>query len=480
MAMTALGVSSSMNAAAATGSVATSGTYVITDPVTVTATWSAVYVKSGCPFENVIIYKDGVFWSPGYVGSVSGSSGRVIPGNTLSPGSHTIQMLYANSWNSKLGEYKYTSTSTSFTITAVDTTSTVSGTIWGQTYPRTGGIITAAIPGALVHDESGARSTMTDTYGHYTLVLPSGTIRTIFAEFHDFATKSKLTPALIGGQSYVVDITLPCQWKECRQPWELRTPALPLNPDETRVFIRDVNGDGITDSVNLFEDAALYRPDLIVEETDYLQNAWARPAPGTFWLEMQGYKFDGVSYLSGAAVSPEDVYPMVKSADAGCYYTSKALVLRWESDLTYGSTLTIPSNYYHSSFTISVTHLGIRTNPYSLLFCYNDGRYNSALDAINLISWPSYYGPSGWPATHGDGTDLQSQMNSKGYPNTVAYNGWGQCSMSSFSTRKDQAITFYGDFVLEVIGNNVLTGNQESLYWSTMGMNVFGYYIDNV
>jgi hypothetical protein len=387
-------------------------------------------------------------------------------------GTWTAEIKWYDYWTQR-----YSSMDSDTTYVTLQGMYTVSGHVYGKNYDQT---VTYALPLATVTAKQETSpgvltgvvyTTTADWFGAYTLAVAEDWLYQMVVSCHDHATSSNLHLGVYADK--VQDFTLRCQWKEYPQPWEA---TYGKNPDLPRLFNRDINGDGTVDSVCLFLDAWLYRGDLSVSWNDFQYNAEDRPAQATFLVELQGFRDSGTYFADPLNGVIPNVVPV---GSTGAYYPAKKMVLYIETDVQYGEVFGIPETYFTPYHTITVDGIHFEANRYSLYFCFNGGRYNKALDPWNEITYDVFTTPSGWP-TVGNGVDLEYQMNNDGYPDTSAYFLSVSADMSSFSTKKDVLIQFYGDFMMELFGISSLTGAEDIAYISTVGMYSFGYYIDYV
>jgi hypothetical protein len=265
---------------------------------------------------------------------------------------------------------------------------------------------------------------------------------------------------LVGGQTYTYNFILPCQWIQWPRPFDSgdysSTDDLPL------VFTRDVNGDGVTDSVNLFLDAHLWDGAYYVEE---------RPGKATFWVELQGYTFGG-TYLTDDN-DWKDVFPIVWPAGSSGYYSSRRVVMSVVTNYVYGDILWTPDYGYSDPYAVHIDGLTFFQVPsvtpgFHTVFCRVDpyggdvSPLQPTVDDFNAGSYAYFYGSSGeysnWPL-RGDGTDTDSQVSTAGYPNTVAFAPYVDCSLASWPTSESHTLSFYGRLVSEFIGTKVSSGS---------------------
>lgn len=371
----------------------------------------------------------------------------------------------------------------STTVTATSGPVWINGFVHGINYDRTSG--SYGIKGATVtiyeettpHAYTGIsyQTTTTDGQGYYTLALPPARNYNFVATDNDHATVDFHVTALTGG-CYNFPVDMRCQWKEGIQPWELD--GYGKDTRQWRAFTRDVDGNGIIDSVNLFADTKL----LQYWEPPYsdVVTMWTSPpANVTAWIELQGYTWDGVSYTRP---QPEYVMPKVWPSGTGCYYTSKMMVMKFKTNVGLNSVVNVPAfpSAGYGAYKLTVQSMEIYSHSPGIAFCLNSpGSYNTALNPFNPITagpWPQV---GAFPAK-GDGTDLFQQMNTmnngypNGRPNTAAFFQVAQCSLSSFNI--PFALSFYGEIFQWLSGTDE-SGAQREVWYSTWGMGEFGFNV---
>lgn len=450
--------------AAASATVSTNKTLYLSGEIPLTyETWSSVYFKDTDYGPNVWVYRDGVLWhTHTTLGTGSHSSNW---GSAPAVGTHTLKLVYAIGWNRYLLGYTTASVSTTFTVSSYYTIS-------GYTYGTTdGGVSKYTLAGATVTAKQETPdglytgiiySATSGTNGYYTMKVAASWVYHMIVSGSDHVTSSYLHLGVYSSKTQ--DFTLKCQWKEYAQRWESAT--IPKDINQPRLFERDVNGDGIVDSVCIFLDAWYLTQGPL--DPDPVS---ARPAQATFMIELQGYRYSGTYFASD---EDTDFYPKVYPSNG--YYTSKKMVLWMETDLALGEVVGFPSST-NPVYTVTVTGVHFESTWPSTIFCFNSGTYNTALDPFNTWLYAYYYGTQSWPV--GDGTDLATQMTTLGYPNTRAYFSTTESSLSTFPTTSDTVINFYGNFELGVVG--VCSANQlesEDMYWDTLNLCEFGFYLD--
>jgi hypothetical protein len=461
--------------------------YLFGEKVTVGSSWSGVYVKSNIGDPAVFISYDGMTWLPVYavngLNLPSGSTTRYLPDAAHFPaypalGPHTLQISYATGWDKVNWMYIYASKSCTFNVKQ---SYTVSGNIWGRPYD---GTTTTPLSGATIYAKqelgvggpyTGIVYTATSgSSGSYSMVVADGMYHFTVTR-NDYVTSDNLDMGV--GISKVQDFTLRCQWKEYPQPRELR--GVPKDEDAARIFTRDVNGDGVIDSVNF-----------ILDTNSYLGSTpvYSRPANTTYWIELRGYTFSG-SYQN---VVGFEYFAVVTPSGPACYYPVKEMVLYIKTNLLYGDSLLVPKSGTTATHVVNVVGLALTRHPTRINFCYcGERKLESALTPFNMPLGPGgsygyFYSNSGqysnWPWTKGDGTDLQRQMapgSGFGCPNTLAFYIYAQCYLGSWPQTTNHAIIFNGEFQSTFNGLNPSSGLIEQLFYTTLRLQIWGYYIMN-
>ena len=137
------------------------------------------------------------------------------------------------------------------------------------------------------------------------------------------------SPAYLGNNR---DFLLTCQWREWPQSSQY------FQEENWRVFTRDVNGDGITDSVNLFSDATAFTGRNDRHYNLYMMSSQGFFAYATLWIEMQGFTFEG----EYSETFPLSCFPILK-IQPSCYYPDWRIAIHIATSKIGGDVLTVPA-----------------------------------------------------------------------------------------------------------------------------------------
>jgi len=381
-----------------------------------------------------------------------------------------------------------------FSLTPQVTLYTISGTIRGssydylRTYVLAGATITAkqeTSPGAYT---GVVLTTTASSSGYYSLSVPGGRMYDFSVVYHDHATYDA---HLTISSTQTKDVSLRCQWNEVPQPWELTGGS--RNADNARIFERDVNGDGIVDSLNLFLDVNGYfeQPYSVLILPGFFNIPYPpliRPdsTMAEYWIELQGCQFshnyntmwDDPDYGQGGVV------PTVHLNSNGYYSTDHRIVVRVKTNMIYKQVLTIPETPNHGSYHVIANKLILDFRAVTQLhptsqFC---SVYPASLSLDSTLAPLQHLvvfdSSSNWPVS-GDGNGIYESMASHRYPDTQSFQKTAEADLNSWPLN-DYVITFGGDFKLDVYGTVYETGESGIWNWVTgYDSDIFGFAIDS-
>lgn len=264
------------------------------------------------------------------------------------------------------------------------------------------------------------------------------------------------------------------EWYECPQE-----DGLPPTKDDIRVFERDVDRDGIVDSVNMFMDfdyhidSSIYPP----VEPDVTR--------ATFWIELQGFIF-AHGYLLHTTWMGESIPEVVKS-NTGYYGSDQQLVKRAVFNVAYNEPIEIPDEE-----PLVPLDMGFYTDVHDLLgtwvFCnildsdlsvLNDATYTDLYSCLSEFSqgWNVMSDLGYWPEA-GDGDGIWEWMSELGYPDTSDFTALYSADLNGFPD-DGWCILFQGEYNL-IISEGI--GGTRLEEWSTWNSEAtFGFwYIGDV